>query len=207
MLHRPCERKGATGTSALTAIDARSFRRLSAARRRDRRGPSRTRRCAGRHPQGARYGTPSGRTSAAAFYSITSGLRQRLPGHEKPFLFSMLWQCASRWPVPGLHAGRGEIQLLTKVGFHVPFVKIRGLAGVRVVPSPKRLKSAIHALRHIRVTVIGAPRDSAGDQPTAQPQPGRDDDALYAPRRRPCSARRHPDFRELRGPPTSETDI
>lgn len=47
---------------------------------------------------------------AATFYFISSRLRRLLQEHEKSFLFSMLWQCVNRRPIPGLHAGSGRMQ-------------------------------------------------------------------------------------------------
>ena len=52
----------------------------------------------------------------AAFYVHPSGSRRFLQEREKPSLFSMLWQSPNRRPIPGLHPGRGEIQLLTTIG-------------------------------------------------------------------------------------------
>ena len=54
--------------------------------------------------------------SKAMFYVRSSGLRRFLPRREKTRYFRVLWPCPNYRPVPGLRAGRGEIQLLGTAG-------------------------------------------------------------------------------------------
>ena len=56
------------------------------------------------------------------FIFPTSGSRCFLLRREKPFTFSVLQPCACRRPVPGLHAGRRAIQLLTSAGPACPLL-------------------------------------------------------------------------------------
>ena len=70
----------------------------------------RSRRRARSHPPGQ-----------STFYVRSSGFWRFLRSCEKPSFFSMLWQCTNCRPLPGLHPGRGEIQLLTTTGPSGPF--------------------------------------------------------------------------------------
>ena len=70
----------------------------------------RSRRRAWSHPPGQ-----------STFYVRSSGFWRFLRSCEKPSFFSMLWQCTNCRPLPGLHPGRGEIQLLTTTGPSGPF--------------------------------------------------------------------------------------
>ena len=73
-------------------------------------------------PVAAPTGASPGDTACAiaAFYFHSSGSRGFLRKREKSFLFNALWRHTSCRSGPGLHPGRGEIQLLGTAGPSCP---------------------------------------------------------------------------------------